>query len=273
MQFITCRNNNKAFTLIELLVVIAIIAILAAILFPVFARARENARKSSCQSNLKQIGLGLIQYSQDYDEKWPVQEDAYRIPAGSGSAGAPSSWDLLVQPYVKSSQVMQCPSDTGNSFNLTATGFGLRRRSYGMAAYALQTNYDGSGNRYNGPGGASIAEFPAVSLTVLAGEMHMCPGSANQEEYRGCSTFNNTDQISTNSYINLWQAPVGTPWQHLDTSNFLYMDGHVKAVIGRRGQLKRFQGHPFGNEGVDSGGTWMTFSKGYNGGVPDQPLN
>src|SRR5471032_187855 len=66
------RAKFKGFTLIELLVVIAIIAILAAILFPVFARARENARRASCQSNLKQIGLGFQQYSQDYDERFPI---------------------------------------------------------------------------------------------------------------------------------------------------------------------------------------------------------
>jgi len=65
------RNNKSAFTLIELLVVIAIISILAAILFPVFGRARENARRASCMSNLKQIGLAIMQYTQDYDEKYP----------------------------------------------------------------------------------------------------------------------------------------------------------------------------------------------------------
>ncbi|RYZ80399.1 MAG: DUF1559 domain-containing protein [Proteobacteria bacterium] len=258
------QTKRRGFTLIELLVVIAIIAILAAILFPVFARARENARKSSCQSNLKQIGLGLIQYSQDYDEKWPVTEDAYRLPGG-----APSSWDLLVQPYVKSAQVMVCPSDTGPYFNLNDSNLGLRRRSYGMSAYSLQTNFASNGDRYNGPGGASLSEFPAVALTVLAGEMHMCPGSADQQEYRGCSTFSNTDQISTNNYTNLWQAPLGTGWQHLDSSNFLYMDGHVKAVVGRRGYLRRLEGHPYGNEDSGGGGTWMTYSKGSGGG--DQP--
>ncbi len=75
------KNVSKAFTLIELLVVIAIIAILAAILFPVFARARENARRSSCESNVKQIMLGVLQYAQDYDEKYPT---AYIGPGTSG---------------------------------------------------------------------------------------------------------------------------------------------------------------------------------------------
>lgn len=72
-------SSKKGFTLIELLVVIAIIAILAAILFPVFARARENARRASCQSNLKQIGLGILQYAQDYDERYPGGGAFYQV--------------------------------------------------------------------------------------------------------------------------------------------------------------------------------------------------
>ena len=85
IQLNTIRRS-QGFTLIELLVVIAIIAILAAILFPGFARARENARRSSCQSNLKQIGLSALQYAQDYDEKWMPHEDAYRFPNGAPSS-------------------------------------------------------------------------------------------------------------------------------------------------------------------------------------------
>ena len=257
------RPSPKAFTLIELLVVIAIIAILAAILFPVFARARENARKTSCASNLKQIGLGLMQYTQDYDEKWPVHEDAYRL-----AGGAPSSWDIVAQPYIKSTQLIVCPSDSGPNFDLTASGFGIRKRSYAMTAYARETIFNPGRN--TGMGGANITEFPNVSMTLLLGETHQCPGSNAQEEYRGCSTFNNTDQLWSATNTRLWQSPVGTGYQHLDTTNILYMDGHVKALVGRRGQMRRLPGHAFDNISADNGGTWLTFNKGDNG-PPDNP--
>ena len=100
----SCPRRRDAFTLVELLVVIAIVAILAAILFPVFARARENARRSSCQSNLKQISLGATQYSQDYDERFPLGLTA------NGAGAYLSSFDLI-QPYTKSQQIGICPSD------------------------------------------------------------------------------------------------------------------------------------------------------------------
>ena len=96
--------RRRGFTLIELLVVIAIIAILAAILFPVFARAREKARQTSCLSNVKQIMLGVMMYAQDYDET---------LPAGALIAAAPSNnndWYELVGPYLKNAQILICPS-------------------------------------------------------------------------------------------------------------------------------------------------------------------
>lgn len=127
---------RKGFTLIELLVVIAIISILAAILFPVFARARENARRTSCMSNLKQIGLGFMQYTQDYDEKFPPalacgtwSDTSTRIidtnpakPSGHFrvSTGGPLNnwvtWMDYIFPYVKSLQLFRCSSATNTSY-------------------------------------------------------------------------------------------------------------------------------------------------------------
>src|SRR6185312_9045849 len=101
------HRNSKAFTLIELLVVIAIIAILAAILFPVFARARENARRATCMSNLKQIGLGIMQYTQDYDEFMPLQSAA--TVNNFANVTTPSVLGVI-QPYIKSWQIYRCPS-------------------------------------------------------------------------------------------------------------------------------------------------------------------
>ena len=99
------QHEVKGFTLIELLVVIAIIAILAAILFPVFAKARENARRASCQSAQKQILLGVMQYTQDYDETYPFSYGFWPNNCGS-------YWPIEIYPYVKSSQIFMCPSAT-----------------------------------------------------------------------------------------------------------------------------------------------------------------
>jgi len=96
--------TRRGFTLIELLVVIAIIAILAAILFPVFAKAREKARQSSCMSNVKQLTLAYMQYSQDYDEKIPK----YRLGTVNPYCGI--MWYNVIEPYLKNTQVLRCPS-------------------------------------------------------------------------------------------------------------------------------------------------------------------
>lgn len=107
------RRTPAAFTLIELLVVIAIIAILAAILFPVFAQAREKARQASCLANMKQIGTSLLTYCQDYDETFPLATN--EINLATNGATAPTrlydvTWIAFVQPYVKSTEVFLCPS-------------------------------------------------------------------------------------------------------------------------------------------------------------------
>ncbi|MEI6499450.1 MAG: prepilin-type N-terminal cleavage/methylation domain-containing protein [Armatimonadota bacterium] len=115
-------SRNRGFTLIELLVVIAIIAILAAILFPVFAKAREKARQASCLSNVKQMGLAVLAYAQDYDEMLP--------PAIAGPITGPlyTIFDLC-SPYTKNTQIQWCPSDPVGGVNYSS--FGIARYSYG----------------------------------------------------------------------------------------------------------------------------------------------
>ncbi len=120
--------RRRAFTLIELLVVIAIIAILAAILFPVFARAREKARQTSCLSNMKQLELGLIMYAGDYDQTNIWDRIGTTMPAAAGGPYANNCgtfywWGDIIQPYVKNQQILICPSD---SLNMQCGGFPLR---------------------------------------------------------------------------------------------------------------------------------------------------
>jgi prepilin-type N-terminal cleavage/methylation domain-containing protein len=105
----TSISACRGFTLLELLVVVAIIAGLAASLFPVFTQAREKARRASCLSNMKQIGLGLAQYTQDYDEAFPLV--SFATPD--------DSWTTSMQPYVKSRQILRCPSDASARWNGT----------------------------------------------------------------------------------------------------------------------------------------------------------
>jgi prepilin-type N-terminal cleavage/methylation domain-containing protein/prepilin-type processing-associated H-X9-DG protein len=124
-------GRKRGFTLIELLVVIAIIALLAAILFPVFARAREAAKKATCQSNLKQIGLAIIQYNQDYDQEYP-----------SGAGGAAGSWVGQVQSYIKNLQVFNCPSDAAAG---TPAAWGGVQISYEGNGYVDAQDYNTKG--------------------------------------------------------------------------------------------------------------------------------
>jgi prepilin-type N-terminal cleavage/methylation domain-containing protein/prepilin-type processing-associated H-X9-DG protein len=134
-------NHKRAFTLIELLVVIAIIAILAAILFPVFARARENARRTSCLSNLRQMGLATLMYTQDYNEMYPRAslsgEPATPVaPGGWWSSVGLWFWPQVLHPYHKSIQVMMCPSATGPSGNPRFGNYGANRLLFPIATGA-----------------------------------------------------------------------------------------------------------------------------------------
>lgn len=206
------QPRKRAFTLIELLVVIAIIAILAAILFPVFARARENARRASCQSNLKQIGLGVMQYSQDYDEKFPVW-------CGDGSTG----WAGSIQPYLKSTQIFQCPSEpTGPDNPVTTTGSG-----YSDYAYNVWLGYDGSNN------GKSLSYLTQSALSVMVFD-----GRGGSAELGTARAYEDGGPFGTgtgnSAHLAIFQNVSGSApgLRHLDGQNFLFCDGHVKWYKG-----------------------------------------
>ncbi len=182
---------RRAFTLIELLVVIAIIAILAAILFPVFARAREKARQAACLSNVKQMALATLMYAQDYDEVLPF------------GIGGPTSTTLLslmelLAPYMKSEQIQRCPSDPTGTINFTAEGLG--RYSYGwnrvLFAYRLPV----------GPPPAAVVSLAAVGLPA-----------ATVSVYDGLDT-------STVPGMHVIQAA----FRHNQGANAGFLDGHGK---------------------------------------------
>jgi len=199
-------SGRRGFTLIELLVVIAIIAILAAILFPVFAQVREAARKASCQSNLKQIGSAVMMYTQDADETMPN--------SGSGVGG-----DVvrLLEPYSKQSfgqGIWRCPSHallTPNSGWTSSYGYNFQ--------YLLAAGPDYPHSEYNGFGnsGVSLSFLQRPADTLLFMEQTAPPANVNLWSYiaRPGDTANNDG--------------FGRPqFRHSGQANVLFCDGHVK---------------------------------------------
>ena len=182
------------FTLIELLVVIAIISILAAILFPVFARARENARRSNCASNQKQLTLAVMQYTQDNDERLPGTLWNYNPPY--------VTWMNRIHPYLKSTELFKCPSDDSLT---VAGGLSTTTTSYCYNYYYLnETGLTASS------GGFPLASIANVSQTVIFAE-------------RGGVASGVTRYVcGYSASLNIPTAP------HLEGGNFAFIDGHVK---------------------------------------------
>jgi len=229
-------NQRLAFTLVELLVVVAIIALLAAILFPVFSLARENARRTSCQSNLKQIGLGLLQYSQDNDEM--ATRDTYGPiynPYGP-SASDRWKWMDVIYPFVRNTQVFSCPSDTLSSpYVYDQPGVGGGGTNYG--SYAI--NSTDSGFVGEGPAGNNHDVFIAsfVNPSNIAWVADGAPNDPNWAYRFLVTAFANTPRISNTTPRRLSCLDVGTASyesdiieRHLGTTNVLFCDGHVKAM-------------------------------------------
>jgi prepilin-type N-terminal cleavage/methylation domain-containing protein/prepilin-type processing-associated H-X9-DG protein len=211
------RKHLKGFTLIELLVVIAIIAILAAILFPVFAQAREAARKTNCISNMKQLGTGIMMYAQDYDEMIVPNHAPYQAVICTTTRWM--EWWYLIQPYVKNWGVFVCPSArTG------ASGIGVQDPGCGpnlRITYAKRGCGDnilpGEGSSQLWSGALADIQEPADTIAIgeWAGNVQ---GQTNMNGHRLCPHWH---QGST--YIGYVH-----PFLHQDGSNYVFHDGHAK---------------------------------------------
>jgi prepilin-type N-terminal cleavage/methylation domain-containing protein/prepilin-type processing-associated H-X9-DG protein len=228
------KRGRRGFTLIELLVVIAIISILAAILFPVFARARENARRTSCMSNLRQIGMGMMQYVQDYDERYPlpawivgdfwkssvkvgVQQTNTSMPGAKFSVGLTDcgadancvTWMDIIYPYVKSTQVFVCPSaKAGPEYPSYGYSGALNARS--LLKYSDQLD----------------AADPNNGVPLLLSSV------TRPAEVIAVTDYNYSASFYANAYDVGVAARHATNYKrvipHLEGGNIAYADGHVK---------------------------------------------
>jgi prepilin-type N-terminal cleavage/methylation domain-containing protein/prepilin-type processing-associated H-X9-DG protein len=218
-----CRQSG--FTLIELLVVIAIIAILAAILFPVFARARENARKANCQSNLKQLGMAMLQYSQDYDETFPKLKvgPALNIPQTpelggfnwSEGYGYWQDWATAILPYVKNTGVYRCRSNSWVSSMI----------NYGVPANAVNS----SGQVvtfFSADPPITHARLARPAETLMITEK----GAGGGEKY-----------VLSGQYY-------ACAMPHMDGGNVCFFDGHVKWYRFEKGPLPTPWATPYSDE-------------------------
>jgi prepilin-type N-terminal cleavage/methylation domain-containing protein/prepilin-type processing-associated H-X9-DG protein len=226
------KNNKKsAFTLIELLVVIAIIAILAAILFPVFAQAREKARQTSCLSNMKQVGLGLLMYVQDYDENYP-RADYWAPtpplnPAATGTFAARVNhykWPAWVLPYTKNTNIFRCPSRTRDQIAWDQNG------EYKGDGFAL--NLSVSGRPLN-----PVGENPSFLGGTLSGiqtpaDTWVLMELRNQVSFSYISSSGVLWPAALRESWTPYLMPNGVPDKlnapHSDGLTFAYADGHAK---------------------------------------------
>jgi len=272
----TAPARRGGFTLIELLVVIAIIAILAAILFPVFQKVRENARRTACLSNLKQIGLAVVQYNQDADEKEPNGDSGYGTEAG---------WAVQVYPYIKSIAVFQCPDDSGvdpkaSSYGINAN-FGvnpypagpspeLQAKSRSLSEFNGPANtvmlFEVTNSKYYDISNATGAivngfdadnEFQGGSPSGLGFGSNYDPGGSNAMATADTATPGDGKLKYATGYLRYsasngqFTAPTG---RHVDGANYLMADTHAKFL--RPNSVTAGQSYPPSNPYYLCGGQY-----------------
>jgi prepilin-type N-terminal cleavage/methylation domain-containing protein/prepilin-type processing-associated H-X9-DG protein len=221
------------FTLIELLVVIAIIVLLAALIFPVFSRARENAKRASCLSQMKQIGIGLLEYAQDYDETLPTMPSTDQGACNTGSAGVPTrcsvavnstflyadpnayqNWIAEIQPYVKSWQLFKCPSANTDVYTKAKLpGYvptGNSNNTYMVNGVLLQRK---------------ISALQQVSTLIWAQDFAYASNLAIVRPVVNTYSPSMMLPLPATTVMRTWLIPDPT---HFNGLNLLYCDGHAK---------------------------------------------
>jgi prepilin-type N-terminal cleavage/methylation domain-containing protein/prepilin-type processing-associated H-X9-DG protein len=253
---VTLKNRHSGFTLIELLVVIAIIAILAAILFPVFAQARAKARQAACLSNLKQVGTAVMMYVQDFDETYPPSQSSVPAPAPANTV---VSWPTIIFPYTKNEGIYVCPDGedslksvnlggttaqycgitTANTrFNPPATGDGSTR-GYGLVnalSYGRNLIPTGSSNWSTAGFTSDKSGFVTTTTTIgipeadvqePANTIHIMDAWTTQCD-QGNSIRGITQEIRTDRFPNATASKVAR--RHNEGFVALYGDGHTKWI-------------------------------------------
>jgi prepilin-type N-terminal cleavage/methylation domain-containing protein/prepilin-type processing-associated H-X9-DG protein len=242
----THKKENWAFTLIELLVVIAIIAILAAILFPVFAKARERAKQSTCLNNLKQFGVAFQTYYQDYDEHFPMQ-------GGTQAWGDRAGWSEMIYPQIKSFDVYRCPSDPKSNVSYTmnaacsvpqnsAVTYAARTLSNvkSPAMFIQLAEAAGTGNHNVYPLHVVVNPPPPLNnandkygesdLTTETGTVNQADGYVYGTNTGSLDNLPHTDAMPITKVHDLPNGQIGKvyfPGRHNGGNCFLFLDSHV----------------------------------------------
>ncbi len=228
------KNQSRGFTLIELLVVIAIIAILAAILFPVFAKAREKARQISCASNLKQLGLGIIQYTQDNDEYYP-----------NGTNGHGRGWAGEISPYIKSNGLYKCPDDA----TTPSTADLALNPPRATCSYGFNQNLApgaASAGQVGGMLAAQASPAKTVQLFEVSGNTAQVTVTTDNDSLAGSGDTTDWGWLDNGNGGKYATGKLGNPqWsdttrldpanptgRHTDAANYALADGHAKYLKG-----------------------------------------